>query len=157
MMKSWRIPILFIPLLVLALQACEGHDFIANTEPEGACWEMNDSVVLPFEVSDTTAAWNLTFPLSFTDDYPYSNLYVQLTTHTPGGESGKATYRFRLMDELGNWDGTYSGSKVQYAAAVGPGIKFNQLGTYRLVLRHFMRDETLCGVHSASIALDRLP
>jgi gliding motility-associated lipoprotein GldH len=139
------------------LPACESHDHISTTEPEGACWEMHDSLVLPFSVSDTTLAWNLTFPLRFTDDYPYSNLYVQLATYTPSGESGKATYRFRLMDELGNWDGEYAGSAIRYVAAVGPGIKFNQLGDYRLVLRHFMRDETLCGIQSAGIALDQLP
>lgn len=155
-MRPWAKILPFLFLLAGLFSSCSKHDHSAQIEPEDGCWNLMDSVSLSVEITDTTVPWDLTFPLEFTDDYPYSNLYVQLGTYTPAGQYGKATYRFRLMDEMGNWDGEYAGSKIRFKASVGPGIKFNQLGQYRMVLRHFMRDDELCGISSAAIALHRL-
>lgn len=155
-MRNWAAIVIGCLVLIGAVSSCNKHEHLAQIDPDNGCWNLLDTVSLAVEITDTTLPWDLTFPLEFTDDYPYSNLYVQLGTFTPTGEYGKATYRFRLMDEMGNWDGEYSGSKIRFNASVGPGIKFNQLGQYRLVLRHFMRDDVLCGVSSAAIALDRI-
>lgn len=141
----------------LVLSSCSGgHDYAESFSPEKGCWEMADSVMLSIDIEDTTQQWNLVFPLEFNEDYPYSNLYVQLTTRTPKGESGKSTFRFTLMDEMGNWYGTESGANTLFSGSVGPGVKFQEKGKYTFVLKHFMRDDQLCGVLEAGIALDKL-
>lgn len=149
----------FLPVLAgitLLFSACGGYKVSEFYEPQDNCWSMQDTLSLSFNAEDTTQPWKLVFPLIFTEDYAWSNIYLKLQTTTPGGETSDLSYKFSLMDESGNWYGEPASGGVLCELEVGSGLKFSEMGEYNFRLYHYMRDVDLCGIARTGIALDPL-
>lgn len=117
---------------------------------------MHDTVHLSFSSVDTSAVYRLYFPMVFTEEYPYSNIYLHARIISPKGEENILPARFELSDVNGNWYGEPDGTEIPFQLGLGDGLRFNQSGTYTIQLFHFMRDEPLCGTRTAGIVLDEV-
>ena len=129
---------------------------VAETEYEidGDCWSSRDTVFLQFDNPDTSSIYRLYFPITFTESYSYNNFYLHALVVSPSGDENLLPARFDLMDKQGNWYSEPSGDEIPFKLTVEDGLRFNQMGSYRVKLFHYMRDEPLCGVRSAGIVLD---
>lgn len=109
-------------------------------------------VYLP-QIGDSIACGRLELFVRHTNDYPYSNLWVELESHmpAPGGhvEIRRDTFCITLADVYGNWQGR------------GQGTTFEKIDTlymdYRLIngapvrLRHVMRPERVEGLEKVGL------
>ncbi|MEM7037885.1 MAG: gliding motility lipoprotein GldH [Bacteroidota bacterium] len=143
-------------LLLLMLCTSCGESHLAHTSRayDDACWAMTDTLDLVYHSTDTQKVHTLYFPITFTDDYPNSNLYLRAIVRSPSGDENVLPARFDLMDAAGEWMGEPSGDEVELELNIGDGLRFNQEGDYTIRLFHFMRDTELCGVRKVGIVLD---
>ena len=140
--------------MVAQLTACSDHWAEVDQDFEGKCWEMTDTLSLSFECKDTQQLYQVGFPLTLTDEYPFHNIYLHAVLQAPSGDASVLPSEFVLTDPSGVWLSQPSGDQVHFQLNLPEVMRFNQLGEYKLKLFHFMRDPSLCGVADAGITID---
>jgi gliding motility-associated lipoprotein GldH len=133
----------------LLLTGCGGSLASANISPDDACWAIEDSLLLSYDVEEP-GMYQLVFPITFTESYPYQNLYLHVKVTTPSGKVTAAPYNYVLMDEYGVWYEKPKGDKISFELPLGRNIRLDEKGTYSFSICHYMRNEHLCGIASAS-------
>ena len=144
-------------ILLLLFSACGGSHFAkTETQLENECWAASDTLDLSFENSDTSQAYQLYFPITFTEDYPYNNLHLRAVVIAPSGEKNILPSRFDLAAPTGEWFSDPSGDEIPFTLNIGEGLRFTQQGTYTIRMYHYMRDNEVCGVRKIGMVVDRL-
>jgi gliding motility-associated lipoprotein GldH len=142
--------------LGLMLASCSHHWAETQTQFEGVCWQMSDTLTLEFESEDTSKVFALGFPITIDDDYPFNNIYLHARLTAPSGDTSIIPAEFVLADRTGAWLTEPDGDMATFELKVSDGLRFSQQGKYTLRLYHYMRENELCGVESVGIALDQL-
>ncbi len=155
-LKSSVFSLVLTSILALSLFSCESSLAETQTEFDGDCWSLSDTVSLDFENTDTSAIFRLYFPVTFTEDYSYNNVYLHALVTSPSGDANLLPARFDLMDNMGQWFSQPSGDEIPFKLSVEDGLRFNQLGNYSIKLYQYMRDEPLCGVRSSGIVVEEV-
>ena len=141
--------------LLISFSACEpSHLAIQEREVPGECWAAADTLHLTFSNQDTSQVYQLYFPITLTEDYPYSNIYLHAIVRAPSGAENVLPSRFDLASPDGKWETEVSGDEIPFTLNLGEGLRFNQIGDYTFRLYHFMRDEPLCGIRKIGMVLD---
>ncbi len=140
----------------MALFSCKFSFAETEKEFDGDCWSLNDTVSLEFENADTSAIFRLYFPITFTEDYSYSNVYLYALVTSPSGDINLLPARFDLIDNTGRWFSEPSGEEFYFNLSVEDGLSFNQFGSYSVKLFQYMRDESLCGIRSSGIVVSKI-
>ena len=153
-MKPHVYGLIAVIFLSVFLPSCSGPAAETENEFDGDCWSMRDTVFLDFDNPDTSSIYQLYFPVTFTEDYSYNNVYLHALVISPSGDQNLLPARFDLMDRQGNWFSDPSGDEIPFKLKMEDGLRFNQLGNYQVKFFHYMRDEPLCGVAKAGIVLD---
>lgn len=115
---------------------------------------MEDTLKLEFDNEDTSKVFMLGFPIVVSEEYAFHNIYLKAILKAPSGDESAIPGEFVLADPAGVWLSEPSGDLITFQLNVGEGLRFNQKGKYSLRLYHYMRDDMLCGVQQAGIALD---
>lgn len=125
-----------------------------NTPIPGSKWQHNFTVKGSFEISDTSSLYNIYVVLRHTDNYPYSNIWLNLGFQNPGG-----TMQFRKINlELGNDAGGWEGSGMNDIWEVRKLLfvqHFSKLGEYRYEINQIMRDNPLPAIMSVGIRVQK--
>jgi len=146
------------PLLLLAAAACTperngGSDislpsgYSSFTDIDESGWRYSDT--LRFDV-DADAEGELRVAVRHSVDYPYSNLWLEVTL--PGTDSlhpERDTLHLELADPFGLWRGKGVGPTRQAEAVVRPHVSLDSGQT--VMLRHIMRLDTLPAIEQAGI------
>jgi gliding motility-associated lipoprotein GldH len=141
---------------MLAATGCSSHWAETETQFEGVCWQASDTLKLEFESKDTSKVFELGFPITVDDDYPFNNIYLHAILTSPSGDASVIPAEFVLTDPSGAWLTEVDGEHATFELKVADGLRFNQKGKYTLRLYHYMRENELCGVERVAIALDPL-
>ena len=136
------------------LASCGAPFSSVSKEFENECWLMQDTLELSFENKDTAQVYSMWFPIVFNDDYAFNNIHLRATVQPPSGETSLLPARFSLVSPTGDWLTEKDGAEIPFDLLVGEGMRFNQVGKYRIRLYHYMRDSSLCGIERAGIMLD---
>lgn len=143
----------FFSLVWLVFPACSSSLAEAEMDMSTECWSVVDTLSMKYENSDTMQVLTMDFPFVFSEDYPFNNIYFNLRVSTPGGQTNDLPLTYSLMDGEGNWYGEVSGEEASIRFDLGNMLVLNQLGSYTFQVYHYMRQENLCGVHTAGISL----
>ena len=120
-------------------------------------WSKNQPVKFDIPVADTINGFRIVVNVRNNDEYPYSNLFLFLTTYSPKGASIRDTLEMTLADEKGKWlgkgfGGVWSSDIVLRNNRV---IRFPSSGTYRIEIIQAMRDDVLRGIKDIGIKVER--
>lgn len=152
-------PAQFIIALVataLFTSGCNRPFATATKAFENACWPMTDTIEVNFENADTSQVYVLWFPLEVeAEDYAYNNIHLRASVTPPSGKPVLIPARFGLVDPTGEWMSEDVGERVGFQLLLSSGLRFNQVGPYKVRLYHFMQDSSLCGVTSAGITIEK--
>lgn len=120
--------------------------FTAIDPAEG--WAYDDGLVYLPEIADSAAAGALALMVRHTNDYPYSNLWVEVRsqqTLTDGHLAQRCdTFQIPLADIYGNWRGSGRGDSYVVLDTIYP--DFTLISQSPLRLRHVMRPERVGGL-----------
>lgn len=150
----WRryFPLLFVSLLLIS---CDPFRIVdQNSEIKNASWQQNDGRKFSFEVEDTSLIYSVLINLRNNNDYPFSNIYLFVEMTSPSEKYFMDTLQFNLADQTGKWLGSGIGNIWQNHIPLVEGVKMNEIGTYRIVLNHGMRQESLPGITDVGIRVE---
>ncbi len=90
----------------------------SNKEFEDKSWNVDDVFETAFDISDTINNYNFFITLRNTDEYPYQNLFVFLTTSFPNGKTKLDTINCPLANRQGKWLGKGFGGVMTIASYI---------------------------------------
>jgi gliding motility-associated lipoprotein GldH len=147
---------IYFLILVLSIVSC-GPDYVyeKEIEPVDKVWAYQDSLIAKFNISDTTAIYNLHLALEHGTDFPYQNFYVRLHTRFPDGQLLTEQLSLELSGKGGIWLGDCDATTCLLDIPIQEGAYFNQAGDYELTIEQFSRKELLPAVNKVSFSLEK--
>jgi gliding motility-associated lipoprotein GldH len=118
-------------------------------------WATDNSASFSFNVEDTVNSNNIFLVLRTGSAYPYRNIWLFVTTTSPGGSSLSDTLMYDLADEKGNWYGKGFGDIHELKLPYRLNVFFPHIGDYHISIRHGMRNPGLKGVYDVGLRVER--
>ena len=157
--RPFKITLAFILAVVLAysINGCSAGDTIYHQTHtfEQDIWSYQDTVHFSFDIQDTVALYNLYLDVVHSDTFPFQNLYLNLYSKTPDGELIKDQHSLELQEKDGYWVGDCSGHTCELRFILRENMKFPALGSYSISSEQYTREETLKGIQSLSLYLEK--
>jgi gliding motility-associated lipoprotein GldH len=155
--KPGRI-LIAIPVMVILFisQACDSRRiFDENSEiPEGI-WDKNKIIQFSVNVTDTISTHNIYINVRNASGYPFSNLYLFITTHSPKGGVLHDTVELTLADEKGKWFGNGLGDLWDNQIPYKMNVKFPNKGIYHFEYVQGMRNLKLPCIMDVGLRVER--
>ncbi|MCQ2253088.1 MAG: gliding motility lipoprotein GldH [Bacteroidales bacterium] len=144
--------------LSLAMGACNFGSVFSDRKSLGAdmVWNMDNVLVFEPSISDTISAYDLVVDLRTVDFYPYSNMWLYITTISPSGRQCKDTMECILRDSKGfsNATGRMNfGELEDYEFPFKQNVRFQEPGQYKFMVQHGMRDSLLPFVNEVGLSI----
>ncbi|MFO7658102.1 MAG: gliding motility lipoprotein GldH [Bacteroidales bacterium] len=149
--------IILITGIVLCLVSCKNRvTFERNVAFKDFSWNFKDTLLFDANIADTTRPHDIYLNIRTSSDYPYSNIFLFITTFAPNGNQLKDTFEIQLADESGRWYGKGAGSIYSLQVPYKRNIKFPFRGIYTFNLQHGMWDQNLEGISDIGIRVETL-
>jgi gliding motility-associated lipoprotein GldH len=144
-------------LMFILIVACRSNSMYKNVIdiPKGA-WTKTQNIGFDVPVVDTINGYNLYFEIRNTNDYPYSNLFLFVTTHSPNKAIKKDTLEITLADDKGKWLGKGLGGVRNNEFMFKNNIRFPVAGFYKVEVNQGMRDDVLKGIMDIGLKVERV-
>lgn len=131
-------------LIIFLFASCDsGRIYEKNIRIPDGIWLKDQPVHFDFLVEDTLSSYNLYVNVRNTSLYPFSNLYLFITTTAPSGHFRKDTVEIILADEKGKWLGSGLGDIWDLQQIFKQNVRFAQRGRYHFEYEQAMRPERL--------------
>ncbi len=141
----------YILIMLLCLGACApGHNDYSqfhNIPNEGWCY--NDTLIFSPKPTDSTATGLMTLALRHSNDYIYSNIWVEVGYNTTNGHQKIDTLNILLADIYGRWYGKGLGASFQIQDTISPDMQIAKDSP--ITVRHIMRTDTLLGIEQVGL------
>jgi gliding motility-associated lipoprotein GldH len=155
--KLFAKTILAASLAVMMFTACDPRRvFEKNLELPGYTWEKGKTLKFTVEIQDTLTSHNIYINLRNGSNYPFSNLFLFVTTHAPKGGMIKDTVELTLADTKGKWLGKGLGDIWDNQILYKRNVRFPFKGTYTFELEQAMRNAKLSSVMDAGIRIEKV-
>ncbi|MBA3683451.1 MAG: gliding motility lipoprotein GldH [Bacteroidetes bacterium] len=106
-------------------------------------WYSKDKAVFDLDITDTVTYNDISLMVRHADAYPYSNLFLFVTTTYPDGKILTDTMEVILSDAKGKWQGSGAGDIFDFKVPVKKNIRFPKAGKYQFSFVHGMRVDPL--------------
>ena len=139
--------IILFCLIIITISSCNSYEVYEDyVEIPSTGWHKDSLAVFNIPVSDTLQNHNLILNVRNDVEYEYSNLWLFIEIHQPGGKTAKDTFEVALADATGKWLGDGFGGIKNKQAVFRTGIYFPVSGEYTVNIQHGMREEILTGI-----------
>lgn len=137
------------------LQACErGTKANLTQNFDTDTWAYKDSLTLKYNNSTANSACALKLGLTFSQDYPYRNIYIRFTMKAPNGVMQTSVSEFLLSEPDGTWHVEPDWREnYHFETILNPRTTLPQIGDYEFKLVQYMRDDVLKGVKAVRFSV----
>lgn len=130
--------------LIFLLSACNSNVVYSKYQKfDNNEWAVKDKAVFDIEITDTVTLNNISLMVRHADAYPYSNLFLFVTTKYPDGKVMTDTMEVVLSDEKGKWQGSGAGDIFDFKVPIKKNVRFPLAGKYQFTFEHGMRVDPL--------------
>ncbi len=138
--------------MLLTASCAEKHSGYScfTSLPENG-WVYGDSLVFQPSDLDSTDARNVYIAIRHTNDYPYSNLWLEINI-CDSTSCHRDTLCMILADDFGRWNSKGIGPSKQFQMLL-PGTACISDST-RISVRHIMRTDTLHGIEQVGVTVE---
>lgn len=154
-----NLPAKFFALTVMVIMlfaGCTQIDLHENhTRIPGFKWQHSFPAKGNFKITDTTASYNIYVVLRHTDDYKYSNIWLNLGFRNPGDSMYFRKLNLDLADDAGGWEGSGMNDIWEVRKLIGHMHHFSKPGEYFYEMNQIMRDNPLAGIMSAGLRVQK--
>jgi gliding motility-associated lipoprotein GldH len=158
--KGVRSTILYTISFLLIFVSCSPIDVFEKdvTIPKFA-WASDFKPEISFEITDSTAPYTIFLVLRHTDAYRYKNIWINVRTIMPGGDTLNRQLPLQLATDEKGWLGSGMGDIWEHRIAITPpqDPKPLRAGTYTFRLENIMREDPLQHVMNVGIRLQKAP
>ncbi len=152
-------PFTFLPVVIVLIlfASCDKNRvFEANTEITKGSWDQNNKVVFDIDIQDTLSWHNIYLNVRNSGSYPFSNLFLFVSTQSPKGNSERDTVECTLADENGKWLGDGIGDLWDNQILFKRKVRFPMKGIYKVQLEQAMRVNPLPFIVDVGIRVEKL-
>lgn len=145
-----------VGILVFSLTSCDRVRVFEDSKKVGSQWVKDSLVRFEVQVDDSLSSNNIFLTVRNASDYPYSNLYLFVTTVAPSGAYVRDTLECVLADDTGKWLGKGFAKYWDHRFALRKKVKFPEKGVYSFSIEQGMRLEELPGIHDVGLRIERV-
>ena len=151
---------LFVLIAVVCcwLTACTQLDvFEKNKTIPKSNWSTTLQPTFDFVIKDIKAQYNVYIVLRHTDAYRYNNIWLNVSTQSPGDSTRFQKFDLKLGTDATGWEGTGMDDiwEVRKLITNGP-VKFNKAGNYHFSVAHIMRENPLSNILSVGLRVEKV-
>jgi gliding motility-associated lipoprotein GldH len=106
-------------------------------------WYSKNKAVFDVVIEDDQTLNNISLMIRHADSYPYSNVFLFVTTTYPDGKIVKDTMEIILSNSKGEWQGSGAGDIFDFKVPVKKNVKFPLKGKYKFEFEQAMRTDPL--------------
>lgn len=106
-------------------------------------WFAKDKAVFETEITDLNALNNISLMVRHADSYPYSNVFLFVTTTYPDGKILHDTMEVVLANSKGEWQGSGAGDIFDFKVPIKKNVRFPLAGKYKFEFEQGMRTDPL--------------
>ncbi len=118
-------------------------------------WSYDEILKYNVEILDTNALYGIEMEIQHSTLYNFQNIYVNIETTFPNGQSIKESVSVDLADKKGKWYGS-GGESKSVVVDLQEAAFFEQAGDYSFKLSQHTRDENLEGIEAIRFGLREL-
>lgn len=142
--------------LLVCLSSCDKNRvFEENKKIPDSVWNVNNKVSFNVPIKDTINPHQVFINVRNAGEYPFSNLFLFITTKFPNGKLAKDTVECILADERGKWLGNGSGDIFDNRILFKKGVRFPMLGEYTFTFEQAMRTENLPFIMDVGLRIEK--
>ena len=154
-MRRQRLIYLIVIVLSLSFASCNSkvvyHEYASIDE---AGWHMDSVYHFEMLIEDSLSINDFYINIRNNTDYPYSNLYLFVSTEFPNGHITRDTIECLLAGKDGQWLGSGSGRIKDNKIMLQKGLRFPLNGMYNIYLEQAMREVVLEGIEDIGFSLE---
>jgi gliding motility-associated lipoprotein GldH len=106
-------------------------------------WHSKDKAVFEMDISDTQSLNNISLMVRHADGYPFSNIYLFVTTFYPDGAAKTDTMEVMLANNKGEWQGDGAGDIFDLKVPIKKNVRFPLSGHYKFEFTQAMQADPL--------------
>lgn len=147
---------LLFTALLLSLAACtdigvyERQHFFKNNE-----WLSSDQPQFAFTITDTSALYHIFIAVRHEDRYRYNNLWLAVSTQSPGDTIKTQQLNLLLADNKKGWLGTGMDDIFDHRIRITRTAQKLRAGAYTFRLKQMMREDPLPAILNAGIRIEK--
>ncbi len=129
---------------ILFLSSCNNNVVFSKYQNfEKNEWFTKNKVTFDVDMTDINSLHDISVMIRHADAYPYSNLFVFLTTKYPDGKVTLDTLECILASAKGEWMGNGAGDIYDITIPLKQSTKFPMTGKYSFTFEQAMRTDPL--------------
>ncbi|HVA98733.1 MAG TPA: gliding motility lipoprotein GldH [Bacteroidia bacterium] len=157
MRKLFFKPLFFSGLILITLSSCDKNRvFEKNQKIPNNTWDVKNSIKFQVPISDTITPTNFYVNIRNTDNYPYRNIYLFITTQFPDGGKAVDTLECILADQNGKWLGSGLGDIWDNQILFKKNVRFPHPGNYIFEFQQAMRTEQLPEIMDVGLRIEKV-
>jgi gliding motility-associated lipoprotein GldH len=121
----------------------------------GQVWNYKDTISFKAEITDIDHWYDCYVDIRNAGNYPYSNLYLFITTRYPDNKMTRDTVQEILADDNGKWLGKGLGDIKDNRLLLRKGLKFPVKGIYTFKFVQAMRITDLKGISDIGLRIEK--
>lgn len=155
--SSWQ---LIIPMMLISLLwGCQKTDRLNVFEKHISIpdyqWNYSFHPAFAFDISDTSALYNIYVTIRHTNDYPFSNLWLLISSNYSGEKPKTQRVELPLADREGKWLGSGIDNIFDQRILIQQNARFNRPGSYHFSFEQNMRMDDLPHVMSIGLRIEK--
>lgn len=143
----------------LILSGCDqSRVYELDHDLHGHFWGAKEIPVFEFAITDSTQLYNIFYRVRNSSDYPYARIFVKYNLVDPASKElqSKLVSNYLFDQKSGVPLGSSGiGDKFDHQFLIIDRKKFNTVGKFKVTLEQFMRTDTLSGVESIGIRVEK--
>jgi gliding motility-associated lipoprotein GldH len=153
-----------IPFLLLSLScglwlsSCQTVDlYEKNLAIPKHAWSSSFKPEFRFTIKDTSVPYNIFIVLRHNEQYNYNNIWLNLTTQSPGGTVQKEKIELPLATTEKGWLGTGMDDLYEHRILITPGPPdlYLKKGDYIFTIEQVMREDPLRNVFNIGLRVEK--
>jgi gliding motility-associated lipoprotein GldH len=150
-----QVVLCFIILLNLFIMSCnESKVYSKEYEFDSEIWKEHEIKEFDFEINDLSNVYDIYLIFDLVKDFSTNNLWLDIKSTSPSGNSERDTVMFFVCDKTGKWLGETKGDVISNKFLFKKNIKFPEKGVYKIEYEHLMRDNNLPKIKSLGILIE---
>ena len=153
-------PFLVATFCVLLLAACAKIDLYEKVLPiPGQAWQSSYKPSFTFDISDTTAPYQLFLILRHNNMYGYNNIWLNVHRQSPDGKVSTVPYELQLATNEKGWlaegmDDLYV-HRIPLTPPANDTFYFNRAGKYTFTIEQTMREDPLQHMMNVGLRIEK--
>jgi len=159
--RRFFLPAFIISNIVLAsllgLSSCNTVDIFEKNVPIPSNeWQRDFKPAIDFNITDTTASYNIYVTFRHTHAYSYNNIWLNISFQLPGDTLNKQRVNLLLANEKG-WLGAGMDDIYEVRQLITPQpFQFKKSGKASFTLEQIMRENPLKHIMNAGIRVEKV-